>query len=56
MDYHFVPNLSFGSKILKDIKNFTNNKFFLDCHMMVKIDNISIENYLKDFILAGAIL
>ncbi len=53
MDYDFVPNLTFGPKILSDIKSFVKNDIFLDCHMMVKIKNMSVENYLKPFIDAG---
>ena len=33
MDGHFVPQLSFGSKIVADIKK--HNKCFCDCHLMV---------------------
>ncbi|WP_339023024.1 ribulose-phosphate 3-epimerase [Spiroplasma endosymbiont of Crioceris asparagi] len=37
MDFHFVPNLSFGPKILEDItKEFD---FYIDAHMMVEIKN-----------------
>ncbi|QBQ08017.1 ribulose-phosphate 3-epimerase [Spiroplasma gladiatoris] len=49
MDYHFVPNLSFGPKILKDITNKFN--FNMDLHLMVEIKNMSVEQYLKPFIL-----
>lgn len=33
MDGHFVPQLSFGSKVVFDIKR--HNKCFCDCHLMV---------------------
>lgn len=33
MDMHFVPNLTFGSKLIKDIKKHTNIPF--DIHLMV---------------------
>ncbi|AHI53192.1 ribulose-phosphate 3-epimerase [Spiroplasma culicicola] len=48
MDYNFVPNLSFGPKILKDITD--NYDFKIDAHLMVKINNLSVEEYLKPFI------
>ncbi|QHX36920.1 ribulose-phosphate 3-epimerase [Spiroplasma sp. BIUS-1] len=49
MDYNFVPNLSFGPKILSDIVNKYN--FKMDLHLMVKIVNLSVEEYLKPFVL-----
>ncbi|ALD66743.1 ribulose-phosphate 3-epimerase [Spiroplasma cantharicola] len=48
MDYNFVPNLSFGPKILTDIVASYN--FKMDLHLMVKIENISVEQYLKPFL------
>ena len=33
MDMHFVPNLTFGPKLIKDIKKYTNIPF--DVHLMV---------------------
>jgi ribulose-phosphate 3-epimerase len=33
MDGHFVPNLSFGTPILKHVRNFTNS--LLDVHLMI---------------------
>lgn len=33
MDGHFVPNISFGPKILKDVRKET--KLFLDVHLMI---------------------
>ncbi|AUB31948.1 ribulose-phosphate 3-epimerase [Spiroplasma floricola] len=48
MDYNFVPNLSFGPKILSDIVN--NYDFKMDLHLMVKIVGFSVEDYLKPFI------
>lgn len=48
MDGVFVPNLSFGAPVLKDLKNLTSLEF--DVHLMI----IEPENLLKDFIKAGA--
>ncbi|AGR41522.1 ribulose-phosphate 3-epimerase [Spiroplasma taiwanense] len=48
MDYNFVPNLSFGTKILEDITNKFN--FKIDVHLMVKIENFKMEDYLNSFI------
>ncbi|HZK09808.1 MAG TPA: ribulose-phosphate 3-epimerase [Clostridia bacterium] len=48
MDGQFVPNISFGSKILEDIKALTNLPF--DVHLMVK----EPYNYLEDFVKKGA--
>ncbi|WP_342252487.1 ribulose-phosphate 3-epimerase [Spiroplasma endosymbiont of Amphibalanus improvisus] len=53
MDGFFVPNLSFGSKILSDITEQID--YFIDCHMMVKIQATqSLSEYLKPFVDAGA--
>ncbi|MFU0252167.1 ribulose-phosphate 3-epimerase [Spiroplasma sp. Moj] len=52
MDGDFVPNLTFGPKILADITSYSD--LYLDCHLMVKIKNSSVENYLLPFIKAGA--
>lgn len=52
MDGDFVPNLTFGPKILADIRSYSN--LYLDCHLMVKIKNQSVESYLLPFIKAGA--
>lgn len=48
MDGVFVPNLTFGATLIKDIKKITNLKF--DVHLMIT----KPENLLKDFIKAGA--
>lgn len=55
MDNHFVPNLSFGPKILSDVcKYLADKNVVVDCHMMVKIDeNRDIKDYLKPFIIPG---
>ena len=46
MDGHFVPNLTFGLPILKDIKT----KKMIECHLMVE----NPDNYLEDYAKAGA--
>jgi ribulose-phosphate 3-epimerase len=46
MDGHFVPNISFGSPVVKCIKS----KKPLDCHLMIS-DPVK---YIPDFIKAGA--
>ncbi len=43
MDYHFVPNLTFGETVVKKLSTVTKHK--LDAHFMVE----NIENYIKDF-------
>jgi ribulose-phosphate 3-epimerase len=52
MDYDFVDNISFGSKILSDITK--EEKWFVDCHMMVKIKNCKISSFLLPFLKANA--
>ncbi len=46
MDGHFVPNLSFGAPVMKDI----DSKLPLDVHLMIE----NPENYIDDFAKAGA--
>lgn len=46
MDGHFVPNLTIGAPVLKDLKT----KLFKDCHLMVS----NPETMLEDFQKAGA--
>ncbi|MDY0316472.1 MAG: ribulose-phosphate 3-epimerase [Acholeplasmatales bacterium] len=48
MDGHFVPNISFGAPVLKDLKGIT--KVPLDTHLM--IDNPS--QYIDDFVKIGS--
>ncbi|MCC5894978.1 MAG: ribulose-phosphate 3-epimerase [Alkalibacterium sp.] len=48
MDGHFVPNLSFGSKIVSDIRSHTDLP--IDCHLMVE----DPEKYIEEFAEAGA--
>lgn len=48
MDGHFVPNLTFGSNVVKAIRPHTSLP--IDCHLMVE----NPENYISDFAKAGA--
>lgn len=48
MDGHFVPNISFGYSILKDISKVTD--LFLDVHLMISDPG----KYVDEFIQAGA--
>ncbi|GEK91703.1 ribulose-phosphate 3-epimerase [Alkalibacterium kapii] len=48
MDGHFVPNLTFGSNIVKAIRPHT--ELPIDCHLMVE----NPEDYIKGFAEAGA--
>tara|TARA_Y100001970_G_C13993246_1_gene729327 strand:+ start:92 stop:742 length:651 start_codon:yes stop_codon:yes gene_type:complete len=48
MDGHFVPNISFGSDIVKSIRNIS--KKYLDVHLMIN----NAENYINQFVNAGA--
>ena len=48
MDGHFVPNISFGYSILKDVSKVTD--LFLDVHLMIE----EPVRYIDDFAKAGA--
>jgi len=48
MDGHFVPNLTFGPKMVSDIRNITD--LFLDAHLMTS----NPEDYIERYIDAGA--
>jgi ribulose-phosphate 3-epimerase len=48
MDGHFVPNISFGSAIIKSLRGYTNLPF--EVHLMIS----DPRKYLKDFVNAGA--
>lgn len=47
MDGHFVPNISFGSTVMKSLLGKTNMPF--DVHLMIEAP----EKYLKDFVTAN---
>jgi ribulose-phosphate 3-epimerase len=48
MDGRFVPNLTFGAKVIETVRKQT--KLFLDVHLMV----VEPEHYFEDFAAAGA--
>ena len=48
MDGRFVPNLTFGAKVIETVRKLT--ALPLDCHLMV----VEPESYFDDFIAAGA--
>lgn len=48
MDGHFVPNLTFGAKLVKDIRKWTDKIF--DVHLMVE----NPDNYIESMVSAGA--
>ena len=45
MDGHFVPSISFGAKMISDIRRFTGEKAYLDVHLMVDKPERCIEQY-----------
>ncbi len=47
MDNHFVPNLTFGSKFIKDLRKYTNIPF--DVHLMIENPN----RWAKQFLDSG---
>ncbi|HXI12784.1 MAG TPA: ribulose-phosphate 3-epimerase [Thermoanaerobaculia bacterium] len=48
MDGHFVPNITLGSAIVRDLRKETDLPF--DCHLMIS----EPQRYIQDFINAGA--
>ena len=48
MDGHFVPNLTFGTKVIKDLKKHTSLP--LDVHLMIE----NAESYITEFANAGS--
>lgn len=48
MDGHFVPNISFGSKVLADVSKLSD--LFLDVHLMIT----DPDKYVEAFVRAGA--
>lgn len=45
MDGHFVPNISFGYSILKDVSNITD--MYLDVHLMISEPSKYIDNFIN---------
>lgn len=53
MDNNFVPNLSFGPKILSDVAGYLKVKdVAVDCHLMVEVHG-SVKEFLAPFIIEG---
>jgi len=48
MDGHFVPNITIGPKVIKDLKKYTSLPF--DVHLMIS----PVHKYIKNFAEAGA--
>ena len=48
MDGHFVPNITIGAPVVKDLKKYSNLIF--DCHLMIS----EPQKYIEDFAKAGA--
>ncbi len=48
MDGHFVPNLTVGPRVVKDLRKITN--LVLDAHLMIE----NPEKYIDDFVKAGS--
>ena len=48
MDGHFVPNISFGYSILKDVSKVTN--LFLDVHLMISEPQKYVDEFIKALI------
>lgn len=55
MDNNFVPNLSFGPKILADVSNYLKDQaVMIDCHLMVQLKpKVKVKDFLKPFIISG---
>lgn len=49
MDFDFVPNLTFGAKILSDIRTKYKD-FYIDIHFMVKIKTVNLHQFFRPFI------
>lgn len=45
MDNHFVPNLTFGHKFIKDLRK--DSDLFFDAHLMIESPEKWIDNYIK---------
>ena len=48
MDGHFVPNITIGPEIIKNLRKYTKLPF--DVHLMIS----PVHKYIKDFAIAGA--
>ena len=48
MDGHFVPNITIGAPVVKDLKKYSNLVF--DCHLMIS----EPQKYVESFVKAGA--
>ena len=46
MDGHFVPNISFGYSILKDVSKVTS--LFLDVHLMISEPQKYVDEFIKN--------
>ena len=46
MDGHFVPNISFGSAVMKSVRESTNLNF--DVHLMIEEPDLYIDDFLTD--------
>lgn len=55
MDNNFVPNLSFGPKILSDVASYLVQKeVAVDCHLMVALTKkTTVKEFLQPFIIEG---
>lgn len=55
MDNNFVPNISFGPKILSDVTNYVRDKnVLIDLHLMVALkSNVKVKDFLQPFIIKG---
>ena len=49
MDGHFVPNISYGSEIVKQVSRIS-NEAFIDVHLMIENPDF----YVEEFVNAGA--
>ncbi|KAL0265459.1 UNVERIFIED_CONTAM: hypothetical protein PYX00_010931 [Menopon gallinae] len=50
MDAHFVPNLSFGPSLIKELKEYLGEHFYFDTHLMIERP----QDFLQDYVQAGA--
>jgi len=50
MDFHFVPNLTFGPPIIQALRKYVGPDVFLDCHLMIENPG----KWISEFQKAGA--